>query len=274
LPPGLTAAEQALIPGAIDPRWVSEASLRNLEGMGWRENAIERILELLLDGVIRAPENPPVHGPVAAALELLRPTPPAGPAGLAGQARTLYREHARFLRLRPKPWLARLRDLAERPLADWPESLEKALEAFLDHHWVVVDCLGLPLLDATAALLPEAFPGRKLERVEFAAVSEKSSTDAFYLGLVGRDFRKALEKVNVVDDLIHGRKLGFGDLERLARAELEIAFRKLRARLDPSAPLIVFGDHGFRLLADGSGFSHGGPSTLERLVPIVVLSRG
>jgi hypothetical protein len=55
---------------------------------------------------------------------------------------------------------------------------------------------------------------------------------------------------------------------------MEIAFRKLRDRFDAGVPLIVFGDHGFRLLPDGSGFSHGGASTLERLVPILVLSRG
>jgi hypothetical protein len=36
-------------------------------------------------------------------------------------------------------------------------------------------------------------------------------------------------------------------------------------RLDPSRPVLVFGDHGFRLAADGRGFEHGGTSTLERL---------
>ena len=29
--------------------------------------------------------------------------------------------------------------------------------------------------------------------------------------------------------------------------------------------MLLFGDHGFRLSPDGSTFTHGGPSTLERL---------
>jgi hypothetical protein len=33
----------------------------------------------------------------------------------------------------------------------------------------------------------------------------------------------------------------------------------------------VFADHGFRLSADGRGYTHGGPSTLERIVPVLRL---
>jgi hypothetical protein len=34
---------------------------------------------------------------------------------------------------------------------------------------------------------------------------------------------------------------------------------------------MVFGDHGFKLTADGKGFTHGGTSMLERLVPVLKL---
>jgi hypothetical protein len=35
--------------------------------------------------------------------------------------------------------------------------------------------------------------------------------------------------------------------------------------------VLIFGDHGFRLSRDGRGFTHGGPSTLERLTAAAVL---
>jgi hypothetical protein len=54
-------------------------------------------------------------------------------------------------------------------------------------------------------------------------------------------------------------------------AELAIACRATRSRLDPRLPLVIFADHGFRLSADGRSYRHGGTSTLEQLVPILHL---
>jgi hypothetical protein len=79
---------------------------------------------------------------------------------------------------------------------------------------------------------------------------------------------KPFEKINAVDSLIHNRKLSFMDLEKLAKAELEVAFRKIIGRYDSSRPVLIFGDHGFRLNSDGTGFSHGGASTAERITPV------
>ena len=90
--------------------------------------------------------------------------------------------------------------------------------------------------------------------------------------MIGQEFKKAFEKIDTVDDLIHHRDLCLEDLARLARAELEIAFRALIPRLDPTKPVLIFGDHGFRLARDGSGFTHGGSSTLERLTIVLLLS--
>jgi hypothetical protein len=75
-----------------------------------------------------------------------------------------------------------------------------------------------------------------------------------------------------VDQLIHQRNLILDDIARLSAAELEIAFRRLIPRLDPTLPVLIFGDHGFRLAPDGNGFIHGGPSTLERLTVVLLLS--
>jgi hypothetical protein len=74
-----------------------------------------------------------------------------------------------------------------------------------------------------------------------------------------------------VDELIHQRELSFAELERLAGTELEIVFRRLAARLDPSRPRDRLRRPGFRLAADGRGFEHGGTSTLERLTQMLRL---
>ena len=80
-----------------------------------------------------------------------------------------------------------------------------------------------------------------------------------------------MQKIDGIDDLIHTRQCRPSELVQLVRAELEIAFKRLAQKFDPAKPLLVFGDHGFRLKKDGSGFTHGGPSTLERLVPVLTL---
>ena len=88
------------------------------------------------------------------------------------------------------------------------------------------------------------------------------------MGLISGDLTKPFEKINGIDELIHARKLGLKDLEKLARAELEVALRKIVGKFDPSKPVLIYGDHGFRMTPDGSGFTHGGSSTAERLTPV------
>ena len=271
LPAGFSVAEHTLMAGLIQPQWVSEACLTALESIGLNESAIQRILDLVLNGAVSIPGKPPQTGPFAVAMELLRPKQPVSVEDLAAQAQLLYGQHERFLKLRPQPWLSRLQQLAESKFPEMPPGLEQLLQKHTGSHWIVVDCLGLPLLGTVRPMLADAFAGWTIREVEFGLVSEQTSTEAFYLGLIGRDFRKAFEKINSVDALIHGRKLTFDELRRLCSAELEIAFRKLKPGLDPASPLVIFGDHGFRLAPDGAGFAHGGPTTLERIVPIFVL---
>ena len=67
---------------------------------------------------------------------------------------------------------------------------------------------------------------------------------------------------------------GVEALERLAAAELRVALDRLADRLDPGAPLLVFADHGFRLDPKGDRFVHGGPSVLERTVPVLRFESG
>ena len=271
LPPGLSAAEQELIADLIQPQWIGEESLRNLESIGVGEDAIRRILEMLLDGFVRAPEPAPPAGPVAAAMELLLPRRPESAEELAQRIAVLYEQNDRFLRLRPQAWLSRLEQLADARFDPAPRSLQEVLYGRLEDQWVIIDCLGLPLLGLLRELLPSILPGWELEDVVFGLSAQASSTDAFYRDLLNGEIKKSFEKINAVDNLIHTRGSDFGDLRRLARAELEIAFKRLILRLDSTRSLIIFGDHGFRLSLDGRSFSHGGPSTLERLVPVLRL---
>jgi hypothetical protein len=271
LPAGLSSGERSLVAGLIQPSWVSQASLANLDRMGLPEEAVLRILDMLLNGLVTAPSPAPDSGPIAAALELLGPEQPSTPGALAEKITCLYEQNERFLKLRPQLWLSHLDEVAQVALPAPPERLDSVLGRHLDAQWVLVDCLGLPIVNAVRDLLHDVLPHWKLRALEFGSVSEQSSTDAFYLGLIGRDFKKAFEKIDAVDNLIHERKLNLRDLARLACAELEIAFKKLTPRLDPTQPILVFGDHGFRLKFDGSGFTHGGSSTLERITPVFML---
>ena len=85
-------------------------------------------------------------------------------------------------------------------------------------------------------------------------------------------FNRALQKIDAVDALLHTSFLPFDDLCRFVLAELHLACKKILARLDPSRPLLVFADHGFRIAPDGRSYTHGGSSALERLVPLLKLS--
>ncbi len=268
LPPVFSRPEQALAAELIDPSWVSGAALHALDELELGEEPALRILDMLLKGLVRPPEPCPTCGPAAAALDLMRPSPPTSPGELAARVRCLYEQHARFVKLRPQQWLAHLDGLAGTELTPPADAIETKLHDHIDAQWIVVDCLGLPLIETVRAVLAESLPQWKICSVEFALVSMRTSTDAFYRSVLDSGLNKTFEKIDAIDKLIHERKLTVQDLERLARAELQIAFKQLLPRLDPTKPVLVFGDHGFRLSKDGREFTHGGPSTLERMTAV------
>ncbi len=268
LPRGLSGPERSLMPKLIQPQWVGRQSLEKLEELDLGEDGIIRVLEMFLDGSIPPPPERPRSGPVAAAMDLMQPENPRDASGFCELLECLYEQSERFLKVRPQPWLSRLETLAQIKLEKPPESLSSLLQPHLDAQWIVVDCLGIPLVKTVRSVLPPCFPHWRLQPVDFAAVSEQTSTEAFYMGLIEGDLTKAFEKINAVDELIHERKLGLKDLAKLAGAELEVAFRKILPRFDPGKPILIYGDHGFRLAKEGSGFTHGGSSTAERLTPV------
>ena len=271
MPPGLAADELKLAAGLIRPDWVSEESLRHLEEMSLPEDVTLRVLEMLIDGLIPALERAPASGPVAAALALMHPRLPQTAEDLARQVTLLYEQNERGLRLRPQAWLSHLNDLAEAKLEPPPRPLVDALREHCGAQWLIIDCLGLPILKTLGEILPSCFPHWKMHSVEYALTSPESTTDAFYRTLIDGGIAYSFEKINAVDERIHAKKESLPDLVRVARAELEIAFKRLLPKLDAGKPLLISGDHGFRLALDGRGFTHGGRSTLERLVPVLDL---
>ena len=127
----------------------------------------------------------------------------------------------------------------------------------------------MPVLQET---LKAIFPTRQVEPTRFAVVSNDTTTSGCYDELVRAGLNHPLKKINAVDALLHGRFLPFDDLCRFAAAELQLACKTMQ--LDPSRPILIFADHGFRIAPDGRSYSHGGPSTLERVVPLIALSSG
>jgi hypothetical protein len=268
----MSAAQLGEVAEAARAEWVSKAALERLEELGLGERALERIMAWLLAGRIRTPSAQAASPLVAAAIEVLEPSAPAAPGDVARLSERLYRQHSTMLRVGGKPWLERLDGLAAAPPPAGVRDLTDVLRERLDAQWLILDCLGLPLLGTLRAHLESLLPAWRLEKVEFALVSETTTTEACYRQLIEAGFNHPLEKINCVDALLHERFLPLDDLSRLVAAELSIACGRMRKRLDPGLPLVVFADHGFRLAPDGRSYTHGGASPLERLVPVLDLA--
>ena len=252
----------------VDATSVGEPALARLESLGLAPAIQIRVLELVVNQeIIPGPDTSPL---VAAAREIVRPRAPAEPTALADLSASLYAAHPTLVEVAPKRWLDRLDAMACLPCGE-----TRPLIAALDHDsgsgWLLIDCLGLPLLPVTLLILDELLPSWRLTDVDFAEVGEATTTDDFYRRLAGAGVNRAFEKIDAIDRLVHERFVPFCDLVRLASAELVVACRAVKSRLDPARPLLVFADHGFRLGPRGRGWTHGGRSTLERIVPLLRL---
>ncbi len=272
LPSGLSTPELAAVSAALRPEYVEPATLNRLDRLGLDEEGQGHVIRWLLDGQLGTPPSESDSPLVAAALEIIHPTEPRHPEQLAQLSEALYRQHQPLLRITEKRWLARLDTLAKQPLAEPVAALVKVLEPLRDEQWLLIDCLGLALLNTLRAELDQMLPAWRLEDTRFALVSPETTTDACYRDLMAADLTPTLEKIDVVDQLLHQRNVAFDDLARLSVAELRIACKALIRRLDTRVPVVIFADHGFRLASDGRRYVHGGPSTLERVVPILRLT--
>lgn len=271
LPNGLPAALLETVVLSIQPNWVSPATLGQLERLGLGKSIENRIIRWLLDGHLALPDQVTPSSLLESLREVLAPKECCNPEDLAERAALLYQAHARLSPLLRDRWLARLDRLAREFPGPTPAALTARLPAFPQHAWVVIDALGLPLVPAFRRALPDLFPAWQFERIDFAQASVNTTTDQWYRDLVENQIEHAMQKVNVVDQLLHERFLPLDDLWRLAEAELAVACRRVVEHLPQDRELLIFADHGFRMSADGRRYGHGGNSALERIVPLIQL---
>ncbi len=272
LPKGLARELRDQAAEQLRAEWVSVQALAGLDGLGLGEAAENRILGWLLDGTLPAVAGLDACPLTTAVLEILYPSTPADPAALGRLIAALYRCHGRLLAVAPEPWLARLESLAQTAMAIQSPDLRGLMARDGDPvQWLVIDALGLPMLELLESRAERWLPHWRKERLEFAQVSTTTDTDSFFSGLLQCGINRPLEKINGLDRLLHERSLAFADLERLADAEIQAAARAIIPRLEPARPLRLLADHGFRLGRDGRAYVHGGDSILERVVPVLLL---
>ena len=270
LPGGLSrrAVEEEM--ASLSPDQVAPRAVGRLETLRLPESGEDRIVGWVLEGQVALPEAAEGSWPLLeAAREVLKPSVPDSPDDLARLAALLYHQHPRLARIAGETWLERLNELAHSVVPSAPAELVDVLGDEQERSWLVVDCLGLPLLETVVPVLDAVLEGWRRGTTSFASVAAPTTTDRCLRTLADAGVQHALEKVNVIDTLLHERTETFASLTRLAAAELEVALRALVRRLDPDRSLLVFADHGFRLAPDGHGWVHGGDSTLERLVPVL-----
>jgi hypothetical protein len=251
----------------VEPEDVGPAGLARLDALRLGSAVVARVLGWIVEGRLEATRG--VSALVDGALELVEPTVPTTAEALAGLAACLYGCDPVMRGVAPERWAVRLLDLARTPL-DLPSHRE-ALEEHADRAWWVIDGLGLPLWEAVRDALPAVLPGWEVVQTSFARSAARSTTAAFQDMLLGAGLVRAFDKMDAIDRLLHERAPPFPDLVRFALSELHPAGRALLRRLEGRRELVVTADHGFRL--DGRGYVHGGDTTLERVVPVVVMRR-
>jgi len=270
LPPGLGRAALDGITQSLRPEWVGREALGHLSALGLDEAGGDKVLQWLIDGHIAFPIFDDLKDPLAVAVAtLLLPTAPENAAELARNAHAMYLAHARLHRIAGERWLARLNALGETTLSDLPPLVE-VLKAHSNAQWVLIDCLGLPLVSHLEPVLQSYLSAWRHQDPQYTELAQGSTTDACYRELLGADIAHSFQKIDAIDKLIHGARGSFDDLLTLAKAELEIALRRVLPQLDLERALLLFADHGFRLSPDGRRYQHGGSSTLERVVPVWV----
>ncbi|MGH8580009.1 MAG: hypothetical protein ACREVK_07795, partial [Gammaproteobacteria bacterium] len=268
LPPGLGRATLDGITQCLRPEWAGRDAVEHLSALGFDEAGETKLLQWISDGHIPLPEPVDPKDPLLAAVAmLLRPTAPANATELARSAQAMYLAHARLQRIRGERWLGCVNGLAETTLSGLPPLVE-VLKAHSVAQWVLIDCLGLPLVLSLEPVLQGLLSAWRHRPAQYAELSQGGSTDACYREILGADIAHSFKKIDAIDKLIHAERRSFDELLTLAKAELEIAFKRLSPQLDPEQALLVFADHGFRLSPDGRRYQHGGLSTLERVVPV------
>lgn len=268
LPAGLSREELGAITGALRPEWFAAVALRDLEALGLDDAGVDRVLGWLADGTLALPEGRWREDSLVRVIAELRAGHQARtPRDLALLGERSYRAHARLERVVGRPWLEHLDAVARSPLEALPRLVEVLKERGAAQ-WLVIDALGLPLFEALRPVVSGLLAEWQSAELSFAEVSPTTTTDACYRDLLGAGLVSNVEKINAIDDLLHGDFMPFAEIVALGTVKLRGALERVVPKLAPEKPLVLFADHGFRLAENGRRYVHGGPSTLERVVPV------
>ncbi len=271
LPENLNQTQHQQIVEAIRLEWIKPVLWKNLDSMGFNKNAQCKLLAYLHKGEPLEIIDNELSPSVKLAQQLIQEISADSYSEFADIAEQYYRSHDLFMQLDKKIWLKKLEQLAQLHIEPPAVSLEKYLAENPPLQWLVLDAFALPLLNIIKENLSEWFPGWKLESVDFAMVSSKTTTDEFYRSLLNNEDSLKFIKINTIDDKIHQRFLDFNDLQKIIVTELSIAIKNKISQLDVRRPLMISADHGFRISANGMAYQHGGSSMLERVIPVLRL---
>ncbi|PIE01712.1 MAG: hypothetical protein CSA81_10605 [Acidobacteria bacterium] len=180
-----------------------------------------------------------------------------------------YSWHDRMYKLFGNKWMDFINTV---PAWIWGErELTNILKGQLDADWLIVDCLGLPLVPMAKGVIEKVFSHKSVEQEGLARVTEETTTDGFFKELLSSDLNKSWHKIDDLDQLLHTSTSSFAEMERMAALKLELRLERYLEKNNP-AKLLIFSDHGFRLHQDGRNWVHSGGSNLERTVPYWLLS--
>lgn len=275
LPENLSHDQQQHMVDAIKPEWVKPVVWQNLDAMNLDKKARLKLLGFLHEGVlVDMPANiseAKLSPSVVICRQLGQDIKLANYIELASMAEQYYFRHDLFIALDKKTWLQQLDKLAHLVIEPSAPRLEDYLSEKPPVQWLVLDAFALPLLNMIKEKLPEWFSPWQLSEVDFTLAANKTTTDAFYRSLLSSHDDLQFIKINVIDEQIHQRFLDFNDLQKIIITELSIAIKNKINQFDVNRPLMISADHGFRISADGRSYQHGGPSTLERVIPVIHL---
>lgn len=269
LPDSLSARQQNIITDNIRPEWVQPELWRSLDDLGFQASAVARLLAWVIDGTLSELPKGGLSPSVEIARNIGSSIDSDSPDELATMVAQHYAKHELFLQANPQAWLKHLESMARHEFPSTLPDLEHYLADNLPRQWLVLDAFGLPLLAWIKDLLPQWLPGWEIGQVEFVKVSVKSTTDAFYRSLLDSEAAPVFTKINTIDEQLHERFLPFGDLQQVLAAELPIALKRKIGAFQTGLPLLISGDHGFRISRNGKRYEHGGSSTLERVIPVI-----
>jgi hypothetical protein len=264
LPSGLASTDE--VAPRIEPSWIGDRALASLGELGLGDACMARVLSFVAHGRVTTGGSCEL---VSAARDLAAPEGPRDLPHLAVLAERAYRHVALLHAAAPEHLGVHLTRLASAPLEAPP--IAAVLERHEDRDWLVLDALGLPISSAVVHELGVHLRGYRLGETSFAAVGPRTTTDAFHRELARAGIAHPFEKLDAIDEVLHEHAAPFEDIVRLATAALAAGLRRVRDRL--RRPLLVTGDHGFVLAPDRRRFVHGGRSTLERIVPVLLFER-